>query len=431
MKTIINKTFLILVVGAMFWTSCTKDEYLNPSQASVESVVKDINGLIALANGLQQKYTVSRTSPVYSTITASGLSAGELLVLNAGNTDEANLQAGKANVIGNNAVVSRLWEQCHLIKANADIIYKGAANVGDEGVKNALLCYANLYKGLALLQLGTYWEQAPISIGQNAVFSPRKDVMAEAAKLFEAGAAVAATAKFDSRFQKEIDFTHAFQAMLARTYVMMGDYDKAQTAAAKVDLTKKSDFSYDDVARNPIFEVHYSNVNVCEPIDANLGLSGALAPNDADGRLLFYLKSRTFSNTANDGKGFFTKFGDKIPLYLPGEIMLIKAECAARKNDLATAIAELNNVLTKNNDIYGVNANLPPYSGSGTQADVLQEIYKNRCIELYNSGLKLEDSRRFGRPGPNDAGAERNRNFYPYPNSERDNNTSTPADPAI
>ena len=431
MKTIINKSFLILVAGAMLWTSCTKDEYLNPSQASVESVVKDINGLIALANGLQQKYTVSRTSPVYSTITASGLSAGELLVLNAGNTDEANLQAGKANVIGNNAVVSRLWEQCHLIKANADIIYKGAANVGDEGVKNALLCYANLYKGLALLQLGTYWEQAPISIGKNAVFSPRKDVMAEAAKLFEAGAAVAATAKFDSRFQKEIDFAQAFQAMLARTYVMLGDYDKAQTAAAKVDLTKKSDFSYDDVARNPIFEVHYSNVNVCEPIDANLGLSGALAPNDADGRLLFYLKSRTFSNTANDGKGFFTKFSDKIPLYLPGEIMLIKAECAARKNDLPTAIAELNNVLTKNNDIYGVNANLPAYSGSGTQADILQEIYKNRCIELYNSGLKLEDSRRFGRPGPNDAGAERNRNFYPYPNSERDNNPSTPADPTI
>ena len=114
--------------------------------------------------------------------------AGELLVLNAGNTDEANLQAGKANVIGNNAVVSRLWEQCHLIKANADIIIKGAANVGDEGVRNALICYANLYKGLALLQLGTYWEQAPITIGQNATFSPRKDVMTEAAKLFEAGA---------------------------------------------------------------------------------------------------------------------------------------------------------------------------------------------------------------------------------------------------
>ena len=56
---------------------------------------------------------------------------------------------------------------------------------------------------------------------------------------------------------------------------------------------------------------------------------------------------------------------------------------------------------------------------------------RQRCIELYMSGMKLEDSRRFGRPGPNDAGAERSRNFYPYPTVERDNNSNTPADPPI
>jgi len=46
------------------------------------------------------------------------------------------------------------------------------------------------------------------------------------------------------------------------------------------------------------------------------------------------------------------------------------------------------------------------------------------------SGLKLEDSRRFGRPGPGQAGAERTRNFYPYPQQERDGNPNTPNDPA-
>ncbi len=75
-------------------------------------------------------------------------------------------------------------------------------------------------------------------------------------------------------------------------------------------------------------------------------------------------------------------------------------------------------------------ANLPPYSGSITQADILTEIYRNRCIELYMSGLKLEDSRRFSRPAAGVTGAERNRNWYPYPISERINNTNTPADPA-
>jgi hypothetical protein len=47
------------------------------------------------------------------------------------------------------------------------------------------------------------------------------------------------------------------------------------------------------------------------------------------------------------------------------------------------------------------------------------------------SGMRLEDSRRFGRPGPNEPNEERNRNFYPYPNSERNNNVNTPPDPAI
>ena len=47
------------------------------------------------------------------------------------------------------------------------------------------------------------------------------------------------------------------------------------------------------------------------------------------------------------------------------------------------------------------------------------------------SGMSLEDSRRFNRPGPNDVNPERNRNYYPYPDTERDNNPNTPNDPSI
>ncbi|MCB0563909.1 MAG: RagB/SusD family nutrient uptake outer membrane protein, partial [Phaeodactylibacter sp.] len=109
-----------------------------------------------------------------------------------------------------------------------------------------------------------------------------------------------------------------------------------------------------------------------------------------------------------------------------------KAEVAARQSKLNDAVTQLDQVLTKTNDVFGVNANLPGYSGTMTQEAVLQEIYRNRCIELFMSGMKLEDSRRFGRPGPTDANPERNRNFYPYPNVERDNNPdNTPMDPPV
>jgi hypothetical protein len=53
-------------------------------------------------------------------------------------------------------------------------------------------------------------------------------------------------------------------------------------------------------------------------------------------------------------------------------------------------------------------------------------IYKHRSIELFMSGLRLEDMRRFARPL-----TERKRNFFPYPFRERDNNTNTPADPVF
>jgi hypothetical protein len=106
---------------------------------------------------------------------------------------------------------------------------------------------------------------------------------------------------------------------------------------------------------------------------------------------------------------------------------LIKAECNARKNLLNDAVTELNKVLTKKaaGDVWGIGADLPAYIGPNTSDGILIEIYKQRCIELFLTGMRLEDSRRFGRSNP----AERSRNFYPYPLTERDNNSNTPADP--
>jgi hypothetical protein len=106
---------------------------------------------------------------------------------------------------------------------------------------------------------------------------------------------------------------------------------------------------------------------------------------------------------------------------------LIKAEAYARAAtpDLANALIELNKVVTKKaaNDALGIGADLPAVAPV-TVAAALDQIYRNRCIELFLSGLKLEDMRRFGR-----ANSERKRNLFPYPFRERDSNPNTPADP--
>ena len=109
---------------------------------------------------------------------------------------------------------------------------------------------------------------------------------------------------------------------------------------------------------------------------------------------------------------------------------LIKAEAYARQAtpDLVNALIELNKIVTKKpaDDPFGVGADLPPLVGPLTQQQLLDQIYKQRCIELYMSGLKLEDMRRFNRPN-----SERKRNLLPYPFLERDNNPNTPPDPSF
>jgi hypothetical protein len=58
---------------------------------------------------------------------------------------------------------------------------------------------------------------------------------------------------------------------------------------------------------------------------------------------------------------------------------------------------------------------------SSSQAELPSAIYRQRSIERFMSGLALEDMHCFIRPL-----TERERNFFPYPFLERDNNTNTP-----
>ncbi len=421
-RIIYISTFLATMLG-----SCNQ-EYLNPGAASEQQVVKDPQGLIAMINGLQQKFTISRAGVMYAYITANGLTTKELVNLNVGNTDEANLQSGTTAVQGNNSVVTNLWNQAHLVKSNADIVIINAANVQDPALKSGIVAYAHFYRALALGTLGQFFEQVPVAVGTNAVFTKRDDVLKDAVNSLTIAAKSLTDQAPSSAFTGAVvlplaSARNAIQALLARYNLMLGNFDAAYTAAGNVDLSVKAGFTFDDISRNPMFETSFSNRNVTEST-ADFGLPSALAPEATDGRKAFYYNTTAGANAAR--ASFFTANSAVVPVYLPGEMLLIKAEARAKAGVIADAVTELNKVRTKTNDAWGVNAGLSPYSGALTQEAVLTEIFRQRCIELFLSGLRLEDSRRLGRPS-----TERTRNFYPYPQTERNNNTSTPTDPAL
>jgi starch-binding outer membrane protein, SusD/RagB family len=428
-----------IVALSLLNSSCGIKEYTDPSSISETNVISSVDGLIGICNGLQWRYSVGRQSPMYQGFSASGLTTYELKLLTVGNTDELNLSAGFASVTGGNAIVTNLWNQSFLMINESNRILDNLTIASNANTKAVLQSYASLYKALALGTLATYFEKMPITIGKNQPFVTRNEALTQAVTLLNsAEMALAATTSATevnaviAKMVVGVDLKNSLIALQARYHLMLKDYPKALAAANKVDLTKKSMFKYDAVNTNPIYFVSYSNKLVLEPTNKTLGLPPSLLPDTLDQRVPFYLNLAAAAGI-NLGYGFARSNTSDIPVYLSGEMRLIKVECLAQ-TDVAAAITELDGVIKKTpaSDNWGVGAGLASgYTGAATKDAVLTEVYRQRCIELFNTGLRLEDSRRLGRPGP-DAPVgtrERGRDFMPYPQTERDNNPNTPADP--
>jgi starch-binding outer membrane protein, SusD/RagB family len=421
--------YLFIIALSIILFSCKKD-YTNPNSATDAQVFSSTDGLLRAIVGVKFRHAVG-ANVQYHSVGLNALATKEAIVLNAGNAELAAIELGGLSFPPQNQTLTGLWVSCNLINAETQKIINGAATISDVNLRNSVQSYGHLYKALALGTMATFWEKAPITNTLNANFSTRVEVLKAAVKLLDDASALMSSttipASFTATVGNDIDLPNSLKAIAARYYMMLGDNDNAIARAASVNLTKKSAFFYNNVNPNPVFRLSLTSNNVYG-IRPNFGLAGALSPNALDKRIQFHL----VKNAAN-GSGYFLNDVTSIPLYLPGEMLLILAEANARKSQFLLAKGFLDQVLTKlpANDIFGIGADLPAYSGPLTQSDLLDEIYKNRCIEMYLMGLKLEDSRRFGRIGAGNLGAERSRNFYPYPQQERDGNPNTPDNPLL
>jgi starch-binding outer membrane protein, SusD/RagB family len=425
----INKYFLIAVIALAFG-SCKKD-YTDPNRATDEQVFSSPKGLTGVATGLQRVYTLSRAGNLYNLITINGLTTGELFVVNPGNTAEVQLAAGGTAVDGNNSMLTTFWATLNKVIYDADLVITNAKNLPDKNYASGLIAYSSIFKALSIGNLAEFWEKVPAGTGVNVTFIDRIEGYKKAISVLDDALSTvnanAISSSFLANIPAGIDIVNTLHALKARYSLFAGLYPQALAEANLVDLTKKSTFNFDALSLNPVYETATSTNNVVQPKDSTLGLPPALAPSLTDGRIPFYTSINPTIAPRYRINGFGAAATTVIPVYLPGEMMLIKAEAYARAAtpDLVNAAIELNKVVTKNNDIYGVNANQPPVTPTTVQA-MLDEIYRQRCIELFMSGLKLEDMRRFNRPN-----SEKKRNLMPYPLRERDNNPNTPPDPSF
>jgi hypothetical protein len=436
-----------LLISSGIFTACETD-FENPNNPTEDVVLGTKEGLFALATGIRQYYSVTALRQV---IEAPGITTRELGVTNTFlNINE--LAKGGAELPAESGGITNPWVNLLRAKGMAESLIQGANKVElSPGTRSGVLAYGNLFKALSLGALIQMFEQAPINNSADgaAQFSDRAAVLANCIALLEEARETLATTPISDEFKSkvlwpEMNLQKTINAFLSRYYLIAGNYPKSISYANAVlndtDPTN-SMWKYDANNPNPIWNRTVNSTDL-KP-QTNFGLQGSLIPETGDGRVTFYLGAAAgFANADAGGQalsvmlGFFATRTTSIPIYLHGEMLLNKAEAYAKQDLLSEAVIQLNLVRQKNNDPLGVNANLPAWTGDGSnKTAILEEIYKNRGIELFLTGLRFGDSKRFHPnfvvPTVANTTNERNRNYYPYPSVERENNPNTPADPSI
>ncbi len=438
-RPLLSLAFLLLLLAG---TSCETD-FTNPNSPTDAQVLNSREGLIALSIGIKQQYSVTglrfliETPAITAREGAITTTFQNMIELEDGGTELPNF----------NSNVDGLWTTMLRVVVNANSLIDGVDRVElSPATQGAIVAHANTFKGMALGALSQHYEQVVVepSINNDAAFVSRREGFVAAIAALQAAKTALPSGGIPADFQATVlqgmNLAETIDAMLARFNLYAGNYTEAIARANDVDLSVASVFEYDVQNANPVWtRVILNNTPNFKPRD-NFGLPAEFMVAENDGRKEFYLVRLDTTNInglpIEDLAGFFTTPSSSIPVYLPDEMRLIIAEATVRSSGNAqTAIDQINAVRTGTDDPFGLNAGLGNYTGDSGMEALLREIYFQRRLELFLTGQSLEDSRRFGRPQPSGMERvfteERNRNFYPYPEQERNNNPNTPSDPTI
>ena len=379
----------------------------NPNSPTEEQVAGNLSGVVAAAVGMQALYAQTIDDYVVT---------GALITDEWGTTSVAlisyvALLTGPASEVDPSyLVVENPWSRSYLTIKAANTVLQGVENAEVTGaLGSGLSAIAKLFKAMSYGMLIQQYEEVAIGMSlEGSTLSPRAEVLDTVLALLESartdleGVDDADLAGFRTRVEAPgFSTRHTINAMLARYYLIDGQYDQAITAADRVPLNVLSQFAYPAPTRNPIenlaFQLNGGYVGGLESWvdEAELG----------DQRVTYWLDTAAAQPATNppdipvfDLERYSTP-NEGFPVYLPDEMKLIKAEAYARTNRIPQARTLVNEVRTQtsspvNEPVAGLLA-LPDLL-LDTEAELLAEIARQRRYELYEQGLRWEDVRRFG-----------------------------------
>ncbi len=413
----LNKILAIVLLFGLVLSSCEIDKSINVNpNAIAEAKVKSVDGIYGLLVALQvnaaDTYTRdrSRIHSIWSWQMCAPPGIGrpqpvdwnDYFMTSDGPTDDYWIITFRGVKIAND-----------IIKFTPEVF------VGDnEALGKTIIGIAQTYKALLLGEAAATYGSIPITQdGTNPpAFVSQIDAYKEVQTILDAAIANFASAKAISRDLNYggdgAKWIAAANSLKARFYLHIGQYTEALAAAnngisdAANNLYGKFSNSAGEYANWGMWvqnegetirgEKYFVDLLKSEPGDKRL--AEYFKPN-ADGEYYGFAvhsadlypvpivagKEDDFEQCVRMVK--YSQFDESFPLISYEETVLIKAECAARANDLTTALTNVNIIRSA--------AGLPDFT-STDQAAVIAEILKQKNLELYLEGQVWHDMRRTG-----------------------------------
>lgn len=395
---------LALAIAA---TACNLD-LQNPNSPREDQVLSNVDGAIALAVGMQGQFATT---------------IDDYLVTNSLVTDEWGTQTkalisyqslftGPAGAIDPTYdVVLAPWRNSYQTIKSANTLLADVPKLGlDPALANQFTALAKLYKAMSLGMLIQQYAQVPIDITVAAPTPQPRAVVLDTvlALLNSADSDLAQVTDADINANRArllgqgFDFRNTVNAMLARYSLMAGQYDQAIAAADLVNLGVLSVLSYPAPTRNPIQDLAFQT-----------GYVGALksfveAAKPGDRRPAYWVDTAAAPLKSNPPDSVilplrkYSTPNEPFPVYLPDEMRLIKAEALTQLGgaaNFAAAAALVNQVRTDSvstldQPVAGLDS--LPSDSLDTAPKLLAEIAYERRYELFEQGLRWEDTRRLG-----------------------------------
>jgi len=398
MPTRAGVALLVLLVGG----ACDLD-LQNPNAPTEDEVLGSASGMIAVAVGMQGQFAGMVEDYV---LTSS-------LITDEWGTPIRALVSYQSLLTGENfdpafGVVEAPWAGGYRVIKSANTLLAGAPAVLEGGLETGVVALAKLMKAMALGTLIMQYEEAPIDVSVlGPVPQPRALVLDTILALLESaradlqGVTNTELSVFNSRvLGTGFQLRSTVHAMLARYYLMDGQFQNAVNAADSVNLGTLSVLKYISPNQNPIYGLAIG-LQYVAPLR-----SFVTAAEAGDGRPAYWADTaaaNSFTGNPDSVLQPLRKYAgqfDDYPVYLPDEVKLIKAEAFTQLSTLDSAAFYVNAVRTQaSSPVDEPIANLPaldPATQLDTPAKLLAEIARQRRYELYMQGLRWEDTRRLG-----------------------------------